>query len=106
MAIKKLAKLFLKPAPLLLITGIIVIALCFGVANSLHPDSSGKLQLWFLLALGAAIFVLLCLVVLNLFYLYRQYRQQVVGSKLTIRLISLRFASLVYSAYSPYCHCY
>ncbi len=88
MAIRSIVKSFTQPAPLLTIIGVVVIGLCFAIANTLKPNSSGEIQYWFLIALGAAIFTLLGLVLINLFYLYRQYRQQVIGSKLSIRLIS------------------
>lgn len=89
MAFKQLIKTLTKPSLLLFITGLIVIGLCFGVANTLKPSTSSGAQYWFLTAIAFAIAVLFVLVLINLLYLYRQYRQQVIGSKLSVRLVSL-----------------
>ncbi|MGH1539167.1 MAG: sensor histidine kinase [Arenicella sp.] len=89
MAIKALILKLSKPVPLLLVASILVISLCFLVANSLLSDISGKAQYWIIVANIVGIILLLLLVLINVVILYRQYRNQILGSKLSLRLVGM-----------------
>ena len=89
MAIKPLIKNMMKPLPLLLIASMLLITLCFLIANSLQSDISGESQYWIILATIAGIVLLLLLIFINLIILYRQYRKQILGSRLSLRLVGM-----------------
>ena len=89
MAIKLIIKKFIKPIPLLISASVLVITLCFLIANSLQADSSGEFQYWVIIATIAGITLLIGLILINLIILYRQYRKQILGSRLSLRLVSM-----------------
>ena len=67
----------------------LVITLCFLIANSLQADSSGELQYLVIIATIAGIALLVGLILINLIILYRQYRKQILGSRLSLRLVGM-----------------
>ena len=89
MAIKLIIKKVIKPIPLLIGASVLVITLCFLIANSLQVDSSGEFQYWVIIATIAGIALLIGLILINLIILYRQYRKQILGSRLSLRLVGM-----------------
>jgi len=89
MAIKPIIKRLIKPIPLLISASVLVITLCFLIANSLQSDTSGEFQYWVIIATIAGIALLVGLILINLVILYRQYRKQILGSRLSLRLVGM-----------------
>lgn len=89
MAIKSTIKKLLKPVPLLIGASVLVITLCFLIANSLQADTSGEFQYWVIIATIAGIALLLGLILINAVILYRQHRKQILGSRLSLRLVGM-----------------
>jgi len=89
MAIKPIIKRLIKPIPLLISASVLVITLCFLIANSLQSDTSGEFQYWVIIATIAGIALLIGLILINLVILYRQYRKQILGSRLSLRLVGM-----------------
>ena len=78
-----------KPQALLAIATVLVISLSFLIANSFQNDLSGQEHYWIIVATIAGISILLLLVFINFAVLFRQYRRGEIGSKLSLRLISV-----------------
>ena len=91
-----LVRFFAKPSVFLSIASILVIFLSFQIANSFQSSTSGRAHYWIIIATIVGITLLLILVMINLAVLIRQYRQGVIGSKLSLRLIGMiMFLNLV-----------
>lgn len=89
MAVKLIINRLVRPIPLLIGATVLVVTLCFLIANSLHSDTSGEFQYWVIIATIIGIALLLGLILINLVILYRQYRKQIIGSRLSLRLVSM-----------------
>lgn len=89
MASASLIRRVFKPLPLLVTASLVVISIGFLVVNSLQSDLSGRAQYWIIIANIVGVIVLLALVVANLVLLYRQYRKQILGSRLSLRLVGM-----------------
>ena len=89
MKLSQFLKAVAKPQTLLVIATILVISLSFLIANSFQNDLSGQEHYWIIVATVVGISVLLLLVFINFAVLFRQYRRGEIGSKLSLRLISV-----------------
>lgn len=85
----KLIKAISRPQTLLGIATILVISLSFLIANSFQNELSGQEHYWIIVATVVGISILLILVLVNFAVLFRQYRRGEIGSKLSLRLISV-----------------
>ena len=82
-------KLISRPQVLLVIATLLVISLSFLIANSFQNELSGQEHYWIIVATVVGISILLMLVLVNFIVLFRQYRRGEIGSKLSLRLISV-----------------
>jgi len=82
-------KLLFRPAPLLIAATLIVVLLSFLIANSFQSSISGKTHYWIIIATVIGIGILVCLVIINLVIMFRQYRRGKIGSRLSLRLIGM-----------------
>ncbi|MGH1428282.1 MAG: ATP-binding protein [Arenicella sp.] len=89
MRIAKLLKTISRPFALLSIAGCLVIFLSFRIANSFQNNVSGQEHYWIIVSTVVGISILLLLVLINFGVLFRQYRRGEIGSKLSLRLISV-----------------
>ena len=114
MKLSQFFKAIAKPQALLVIATILVISLSFLIANSFQNELSGQEHYWIIVATVAGISILLLLVFINFAVLFRQYRRGEIGSKLSLRLITVFlvlnflpllmvyfFACLLYTSPSP-----
>jgi nitrogen fixation/metabolism regulation signal transduction histidine kinase len=85
----RILRFFARPSVFLCIAGILVIFLSFQIANSFQSSTSGRAHYLIIIATIIGITVLLILFLINLAILIRQYRQGVIGSKLSLRLIGM-----------------
>ncbi len=89
MKLSQFFKAVAKPQALLVIATILVISLSFLIANSFQNELSGQEHYWIIVATVAGISILLLLVFINFAVLFRQYRRGEIGSKLSLRLITV-----------------
>lgn len=90
MAIRSFLKKFAHPLPITAICTVFLFSLCFLIVQSLSDDSLSEAQLWSITILGiSGIFVLLLLLAINLFYLFKQFLRKEMGSRLTVKLVSI-----------------
>ncbi len=89
MTVAHLLKAVSRPLVLLGIATLLVIFLSYQIANSFQSNISGQEHYWIIVATVVGIIILLLLVVINFAVLFRQYRRGEIGSKLSLRLISV-----------------
>ncbi len=87
MALHTLKRLTNGPWPVVLLLILILSSLYLMSAATQHSVLFGKLYSWILAINVLAMLILLGLIGRNLFRLVRQYRQHVVGSRLTVKLL-------------------
>lgn len=78
-----------RPQVLLAVATILVIFLSVQIANSFQSDVTGQEHYWIIVATVVGISILLLFAVINFAVLFRQYRRGEIGSKLSLRLISV-----------------
>jgi len=89
MKASELLKFLAKPPSLLAVATILVFSLSFLIANSFQSDLSGQSHYWIIVATVVGISILLLLVLINFAVLFRQFKRGEIGSKLSLRLISV-----------------
>lgn len=89
MAIRKLVKRLAHPVPVTIISTALLFALCFVIVKSLSDDNLGELHLWVNVLGGTGIVLLSLSLAYNLFKLLRQFMRGEMGSKLTVKLVSI-----------------
>lgn len=90
MEIRRAIKVLTHPALVTAVSTLFLFALCFLIVRSLSDDSLSQSQLSWIAILGmAGILVLMLLLVINIYYLVRQFSKGEMGSRLTVKLVSI-----------------
>lgn len=89
MAIRSVIKKITAPAPVISVCTALLFTLCFLIVKSLSDDASGELQFWITLLGGLGIAILVFFLITNCYSLYRQYRRNEIGSKLTAKIVAI-----------------
>lgn len=87
MAIRAIIKRISAPGPVIAVCTLILFALCLLIVKSLSDEGSGRLQFWITLLGGIGIVVLVFFLFTNCYALYRQFKRNEIGSKLTTKLV-------------------
>ncbi|RBP48829.1 sensor histidine kinase [Arenicella xantha] len=87
MAIRSIVKKISAPIPVISVCSILLFALCFLIVKSLSDDASGNLQFWITLLGSLGIAILVFFLFTNCYTLFRQFRRNEIGSKLTAKLV-------------------
>jgi len=87
MVARKLITRVISPLPIISVSTILLFALSFLIVKSLSDDGTGELQFWITIVGGIGIFILAFFLITNCYRLFRQYRRNEIGSKLTSKLV-------------------
>lgn len=87
MAIRTIIKKVSAPLPVISVCSILLFTLCFLIVKSLSDDASGNLQFWITLLGSLGITILVFFLFTNCYTLFRQFRRNEIGSKLTAKLV-------------------
>ena len=77
------------PIPIIWFCSAVLLLLSFLISTSLNTDTSGRFHFWMLLLSSLGVVVLIFFLAVNLISLIRQNRRGEIGSRLTIKLVSI-----------------
>lgn len=89
MDLRQLVKTITGPTPVISVCAILLFSLSYLIYRSLSFDAPGELQFWTVLLGSIGIAILLFFLVANCYSLYRQYARDELGSKLTMKMVTL-----------------
>lgn len=87
--IRKFIKTLLHPIPITIVGTGLLFTLCFVIVKSLSDDNLGELQLWVSVLGISGILLMSLFLAINLFSLFRQFLRGDMGSRLTVKLVSI-----------------
>jgi len=87
MVIRNLISRIISPIPIISVSTILLFTLSFLIVKSLSEDDAGRLQFWINIIGSIGILVLLFFLISNCYRLFRQYKRNEIGSKLTLKLV-------------------
>lgn len=87
MAIRSVIKKVSSPGPVIAVCTLLLAALCFVIVKSLSDEASGRLQFWITLLGSVGIAILVFFLITNCYSLFRQFRRNEIGSRLTSKLV-------------------
>ena len=91
MAIRSIIKKISSPLPVISVCTALLFILSYLIIKSLSDDTSGQLQFWITLIGGFGVAVLVFFLMSNVYSLFRQYRRNEIGSKLTAKMVVIFF---------------
>jgi len=91
MVTRYLIRKIISPIPVISVSTILLFTLSFLIIKSLSEDDAGQLQFWITIIGGLGIVILVFFLVTNCYLLYRQYKRNEIGSKLTSKLVVIFF---------------
>jgi len=91
MVARYLIRKVISPIPVISVSTILLFTLSFLIIKSLSEDDAGQLQFWITLIGGIGIAILVFFLITNCFLLFRQYKRNEIGSKLTTKLVVIFF---------------
>lgn len=91
MVTRNLIRKLISPIPVISVSTALLFTLSFLIVKSLSEDDSGQLQFWITIIGGIGIAVLVFFLITNCYLLFRQYRRNEIGSKLTSKLVVIFF---------------
>jgi len=89
MAIRSIVKKITSPIPVISVCTALLFALSFLLVKSLSDDSFGQQQYWVTLLGGVGIATLVFFLITNCYSLFRQYRRNEIGSRLTVKIVAI-----------------
>jgi len=87
MAIRTIVKKISSPGPVIAVCTLLLAALCFVIVKSLSDEASGRLQFWITSLGSLGIAILVFFLITNCYSLFRQFRRNEIGSRLTSKLV-------------------
>ena len=91
MVIRNLIRKLISPIPVISVSTVLLFTLSFLIVKSLSEDDAGQLQFWITIIGGIGIAILVFFLITNCYLLFRQYRRNEIGSKLTSKLVVIFF---------------
>jgi len=91
MVIRNLIRKLISPIPVISVSTALLFTLSFLIVKSLSEDDAGQLQFWITIIGGIGIAILVFFLITNCYLLFRQYRRNEIGSKLTSKLVVIFF---------------
>ena len=91
MVTRYLIRKIISPIPVISVSTILLFTLSFLIIKSLSEDDAGQLQFWITIIGGLGIVILVFFLITNCYLLYRQYKRNEIGSKLTSKLVVIFF---------------
>ncbi len=91
MVTRNLIRKLISPLPVISVSTLLLFTLSFLIVKSLSEDDAGQLQFWITIIGGIGIAILLFFLITNGFVLFRQYKRNEIGSKLTSKLVVIFF---------------
>ena len=87
MVTRNLIKKIISPISVISVSTLLLFTLSFLIVKSLSEDDAGHLQFWITIIGGIGIAVLIFFLITNCFILFRQFKRNEIGSKLTTKLV-------------------
>jgi len=91
MVTRNLIRKLISPIPVISVSTVLLFTLSFLIVKSLSEDDAGQLQFWITIIGGIGIAILVFFLITNCYLLFRQYRRNEIGSKLTSKLVVIFF---------------
>lgn len=87
MVTRNLIRKIISPIPVISVSTLLLFTLSFLIVKSLSEDDAGQLQFWITLIGSIGICILVFFLITNCYLLYRQYKRNEIGSRLTSKLV-------------------
>ena len=84
---RNIVRRIISPIPIISVSTLLLFTLTFLIIKSLSEDNTGELQLWITIIGSIGIFILTFFLITNCYRLFRQYKRNEIGSKLTSKLV-------------------